>query len=187
MISCLPSLPGQRQSKKLQADSYAADLLRESLRVVVLGPGEAQPRDLGKRRQITSRLHDRGYSLAMLGEELLGEPEAPLHLALRSELPEIDLLLVLNTGPAPLVELTTISLDQRARQITRVWWRREYADGPRSTPGDVVRMFDNWPFSEEEFESCELVESVLETADRFCVSKAQLEGRLTNWGLLPPN
>ena len=134
-----------------------------------------------------SRLRDRGYSRVILGEELLGEPESPLHLALRSELPEIDLLLVLNTGPAPLVELTIISLDHRARQNTRVWWSREHAAGPRSTPGDVVRMFDNWPFSEEEFESCELVESVLETADRFCMDKAQLEGRLTDWGLLPPD
>ena len=43
-------------------------------------------------------------------------------------------------------------------------------------------MFDNWPFSEEEFESCELVESVVATADRFCMSKAQLEGRLTGLG-----
>ena len=47
-------------------------------------------------------------------------------------------------------------------------------------------MFDNWPFSEEEFESCELVESFVETADRFCVNKAQLEGSLKSWGLLPP-
>ncbi len=147
----------------MQSDQYAKHLRRESLRVVVLGPGEAQPQDLSKRRQIASSLRDRGYSLAILGEELLGEPEAPLHLALRSELPDIDLLLVLNTGPAPLAELTTISLDHRARQIPRVWWKREHAAGPRSTPGDVVRMFDNWPFSEEEFESCELVESVLET------------------------
>lgn len=123
----------------------------------------------------------------MLGEDFLGDSEAPLHLALRSELRKIDLLLVLNTGAAPLAELATISYDYRARQITKVWSKREYTEGRRSTPGDVVAMFDNWPFSEEEFESCELVESVVETADRFCVSKAQLEGRLTNLGLPPPS
>ena len=171
----------------MQADAYGRSLQRENLKIIVLGPGVAQPFDLSKRQQIADRLRERGYSLAKLGEELLEEAEAPLHLALRSELPRIDLLLVLNTGEAPLVELTTISTDLRARQITRVWWWREHAAGPRSTPRDVVTMFDNWPFNREEFESCELVESMLETADRFSMSKAQLEGRLTNLGLPPPS
>ena len=141
---------------------------------------------MGKRHQIACRLREKGYVLAMLGEDVLQEPEAPLHLALRSKLPFIDLLLVLNTGPAPLAELTTISTDLRGREITRVWWKREFTEGRRSTPGDVVRMFDNWPFSEEEFESCELVESFVEAAERFCVTKAQREGRLKYLGLLPP-
>ena len=139
-----------------------------------------------KRRQIASCLREKGYTLAVLGEELLEEAEAPLHLALRSELPDIDLLLVLNSGPAPLTELTAISFGHRARQITRVWWKREFKEGRRSTPSDVVKMFDNWPFSEEEFDSCELVESFLETTERFCVSKAQFEGRMAGLGLFPP-
>ena len=114
----------------MQADAYGRSLQRENLKIIVLGPGVAQPFDLSKRQQIADRLRERGYSLAKLGEELLEEAEAPLHLALRSELPRIDLLLVLNTGEAPLVELTTISTDLRARQITRVWWWREHAAGP---------------------------------------------------------
>ncbi len=171
----------------MQADQYASHLQRESLRIIVLGPGKAQPHDLSKRRQIVSQLHDRGYSLAKLGEDVLEYSDVPLHLALLAELRKIDLLLVLNSGVAPLVELTTISSDYRARQITRVWSKREYTEGPRTTPGDVLAMFDNWPFSEEEFESCELVESVVATADRFCMSKAQLEGRLTGLGLPPPS
>ena len=170
----------------MQADRFAGQLRREDLRVVVLGPGQSQPRDLRKREQIASSLHERGYSLAVLGEEILGEPEAPLHIALQRVLPEIDLLLVLNTGAAPLVELTAISSEYRARQITRVWSRREYTEGPRTTPSDVVKMFDNQPFNEEEFDTCELVESVVATVDRFCMDKAQREGRLTSWGLLPP-
>ena len=170
----------------MQADHYSRSLQRETLKIIVLGPGEAQPSDLSKRHQIAERLRERGYLQTMLGEELLGGAEAPYHLALRSELPQIDLLLVLNTGEAPLVELTTISTDLRARHITRVWWWRRHAEGSRSTPRDVVTMFDNWPFNREEFESCELVESMLETADRFSLSKAQLEGRLTNLGLPPP-
>ena len=178
----------------MQSDYFTEGLQRESLRIIVLGPGEAQPQDLRKRCQIKSRLLDNGYSRAKLGEDVLGEPEAPLHIALLSEMPHIDsemphidLLLVLNTGPAPLVELTTISFDYNARQKTRVWWKREYAEGARSTPGDVVGMFDNWPFSAEEFESCELVESILATAERFCMSKAQREGRLTGFRLPPPS
>lgn len=153
---------------------------------MVLGPGEAQPDDLEKRRQIACSLVDRGYSLAQLGEELLEEPAIPLHLALRAELPNIDLLLVLNTGVAPLVELTSISSDFRARQITRVWSMRKHAEGRRSTPGDVVAMFDYLPFSQEEFDSCELVASFVETAERFCLNRAQSEGRLRGLGLLPP-
>jgi len=171
----------------LQADHFATYLRRETLKVVVLGPGEAQPCDLNKRRQIISRLRDHGYTQAISGEKLLGTPEAPLHLALQSALDDIDLLLVLNTGVAPLVELTTISTDYRARQITKVWSKREYVETGRSTPADVLSMFDNWPFSPDEFESCELVESIIETAERFCMSRAQLEGRLTSLGLPPPN
>lgn len=170
----------------MRADGYARQLRRESLRVVVLGPGQSQPRDLSKREQIASSLREHGYSLAVLGEEILGDPDLPLHIALQRVLPGIDLLLVLNTGAAPLVELTAISSDYRAREITRVWSKREYTEGRRSTPGDVVKMFDNQPFNQEEFDTCELVESVVATAERFCLNKAQREGRLTGWGLLPP-
>jgi len=170
----------------LQADRYTRQLRRESLRVVVLGPGEAQQGDLNKRKQIASRLCHLGYVRAKLGEDFLGNPDEPLHLALRSAVPEIDLILVLNTGAAPLVELTTLSSDLMARQKTKVWSKREYTEGRRSTPGDVVKMFDYQPFNQEEFDTCELVESVVATAERFCMDKAQREGRLTGWGLLPP-
>ena len=171
---------------KLSTDRYAEYLRRESLRVVILGPGQAQPDDFCKRQQIRARLKECGYSLARLGEELLGIPSIPLHIALVSELPNIDLLLVLNSGPAPLTELAAISEDWRARQITRVWSRREYQEGGRSTPGDVVGMFVYWPYDWEEFESCELVQSVVESAERFCFDKAQKEGRLIPLGLSPP-
>ncbi len=122
----------------------------------------------------------------MLGEDFLGEPDEPLHFALRSKLSEIDLILVLNTGVAPLVELTTISINYRATKITKVWSKREYTEGPRSTPGDVLDMFDNWPFKQDEFDSCELVESVVAIAEDFFQEKAKQEGRLTSWGILPP-
>ena len=169
----------------MNTDQYARLLRREGLRIVVLGPGEAQPCDLKKRRQIVSRLIDHGYALAKLGEDVLGNPEMPLHLALLNALSDIDLVLVLNTGAAPLAELTSISFDSRAREITRVWSKREFVRGRRSTPRDVLAMFDNYPFSVEEFDSCELVESFVDTAERFCLSKAQSEGRLVGLGLLP--
>ena len=129
----------------MNADRYAKLLRREQLRIVVLGPGEAQPCDLKKRQQIASRLIDRGYVRAKLGEDFLGNPDIPLHLALLNALSDIDLVLVLNTGAAPLTELTSISFDSRAREITRVWSKREFAEGRRSTPGDVLAMFDNYP------------------------------------------
>lgn len=139
-----------------------------------------------KRRQIACRLRELGYTLAMLGEDLLRDVEAPLHLALELELQDIDLLLVLNAGPAPLAELTTISRHHRARQITRVWSKREYyTEGSRSTPGDVVGMFDNSLFSPEEFEICDLVGEFVAAAERFCFNKAQSKGRLAELGLPP--
>lgn len=171
----------------MNADRYAKLLQqeREGLRIVLLGPGEAQPSDMKKRRQIACRLRELGYTLTMLGEDFLRDVGAPLHLALELALQDIDLLLVLNAGPAPLAELTTIYRYHRARQITRVWSKREYAEGSRSTPGDVVGMFDNWLFSQEEFESCDLVGEFVKAAERSCFNKAQLEGRLTELGLLP--
>ena len=185
---CLPNQPeSAERPQKLQPSQYDTQMRRERMRIVILGPGETQPPDLRKREQIMSRLRERGYSLAILGEELLEDADAPLHLALRSELPNIDLLLVLNTGVAPIVELTAISFDHRARQVTKVWSKREYVEGRRTTPGDLVAMFENWPFNEEEFDSCELVEWIIATAERFCLSKAQQEGRLTSLGLLPPD
>ena len=170
----------------MQVNQFTRRIRRDRLRIIVLGPGDAQPPDLCKRRQVKSRLRERGYSLTILGEELLQDADAPLHIALRAELHNIDLLLVLNTGVAPIVELTAISFDHRARQITKVWSKEEYAEGGRTTPGDVVAMFDNWLFSAEEFDSCELVESVIEATERFCMNKAQQEGRLTGFELPPP-
>lgn len=171
----------------MNVNQFANLLRREALKIVVLGPGEAQPCDWEKRQQIVSSLIDRGYALAKSGEDVLCSPDMPLHLALRNALSDIDLVLVLNTGAAPLAELTSISFDARAREITRVWSKREFVGGRRSTPGDVLAMFDNYPFSVEEFDSCELVESFVETAERFCLSKAQSEGRLAGLGLLPPS
>lgn len=176
-----------RPTPKLNTAQYSNLLRREALKIVVLGPGEAQPCDLEKRRQITFCLIDRGYVQAKLGEDFLGKTDIPLHLALRNALSDLDLVLVLNTGVAPLAELTSISFDSRAREITRVWSKREFVGGRRSTPGDVLKLFDNSPFSVEEFDSCELVESFVDTAERFCFSKAQAEGRLVGLGLLPPN
>ena len=165
-------------------NSIATLLPREDLRIVVLGPGKAQPPDLKKRKQIARRLKSRGYLQAKLGEELLGNPDIPLHIALLNALDAIDLVLVLNTGSAPLTELTYISQDSRAREITRVWTKREYQANSRSTPGDVLKMFDNWFFDGNEFETCELVGEFLQTADKFCFNKAQSEGRLFNLRLL---
>ena len=166
---------------------YNSLLERETLRVVLLGPGEAQESDLKKRHQLKSRLIDEGYALAKLGEDLIGNPEMPLQLALISELRDIDLLLVLNTGPAPLAELASISHSYKAKEIIKVWSKREYMNRQRSTPGDIVSMFENSMFSPEEFESCELIESLVAVTERVCITRAHKEGRLISLGLLPPH
>lgn len=126
-----------------------------------------------------------GYSSALLGEEFLGNPEDALHVALRKALPEADLLLVLNTGPAPLVELTTISFNQEALRKTRVWSKREYTEGSRSTPGDVVKMFHYRPFTEEEFNVCTLTGEMIEAVDEYLV-QAQMNAAIEGSGVLPP-
>lgn len=82
----------------MDTNQYANLLRREDLRIVVLGPGEAQPCDLKKRQQIACRLKDEGYVQAKLGEDILDDSDLPLHLALLNALSDIDLLLVLNTG-----------------------------------------------------------------------------------------
>ena len=159
---------------------------RGSLRIVVLGPGDRQPRDLHKRKQVVSRLRSHGYLSALLGEDFLGDPQDALHIALRTALPTADLLLVLNTGPAPLVELTTISFNEEALKKTRVWSRREYTEGPRSTPGDVVNMFHGRAFTEEEFEACTLTGQMVEAVDVY-LTQAQMEASFEGPSLLPPS
>jgi len=162
-------------------------LQRQDLRIMLLGPGEVQRAHYEKRLSIKERLRDRGYLRADTGEQILGpSPELPLHLALARALRNVDLILVLETGPAPLVELTQLSNSYRARQITRVWCLREHVAGRRSAPSDVVKMFDHWLFNQDEFDSCELTDEFLLAADRFCLNKAQLTGRLQDMGLAPP-
>lgn len=167
-------------------DSYTDGLRRENLRVVVLGPGEAEPCEYRKRCQIAHRLRRHGYELTQLGEELLGEPSAPLAIALEHLIDHFDLLLVLNAGVAPLVELTSISKNYAARAKTRVWMKREYRGRQKSAPDDVVKMFEHWLYSETEFDTSELITSIIDATDRFCMNRAQREGRLTMFGLNPP-
>ena len=170
----------------MQAERWGRQLGRDNLRVVVLGPGESQKADFEKRKQITSRLRDHGYCLAELGEDFLGCPPEPLHIALLSALDTIDLLIVLNTGAASLAELSVISLDLAAREKTIVWWPARFDEGRRTIPTDVVGTFSNNVFGKREFSECQLVEEVIEEADRFCMNHAQREGRLVSFGLIPP-
>ena len=113
-------------------------------------------------------------TLACSGEDFIGLPDKPLHLALQEKMPDADLLLVLNTGPAPLAELVAISLlrSYEALRKTRVWSPRKYTEGPRSTPGDILKMFQNTPFSLEEFNTCALTGQLVEATDEFLLGLA---------------
>ena len=161
-------------------------LQKDELRIVLLGPGNAQPVDYQKRSSILEELKADGFARAKLGEETIGTTPYPLHMALLSHLPDIDLILVLNTGPGPLVELTALSLAPRARDITYVWWKRQHASRRRSTPSDVVRMFLNYPFSVDEFQSCDLNSAFIDVAERTCLNRAMTSGSILHL-LLPPD
>lgn len=163
-------------------------LPRESLNILLLGPGENQPEDFKKRKQILDELVSLGYSKAKLGEDVIPkDSEIPYTDALLSLVPDFDLILVLDSGPAPLVELATLAHIAKALQITKVWWKREYATGGRTSATDVVKRYDNWPYNPEEFQTCELLASFKESAERNCFNKALLENKLppgTGIGLL---
>lgn len=152
--------------------------------MVLLGPGTTQERDYSKRCQIRDLLQQKGYNHAVLGEEALGPaPDLPLNLALFTIVPQTDLILVLETGPAPLTEITTLMSIPRAREITRVWCLRDHIGQRRSTPADVVKSFETYLFIAEEFATCSLSESFIETADRFCVTKGMYDGIIPSLGL----
>lgn len=161
--------------------------MRSELRIVLLGPGEAQVAQHRKRIDIRDRLLAEGYDRAVLGEQVIGpETVLPLSIELESNLESDDLILVLNAGPAPLVELTTIWQNQTLRENTEVWCPREYWTVRRSTPGDVLEMFDYRLYGDAEFQTCDLTEQFVHSAHRTCFARAQRAGYLTSLGFLPP-
>lgn len=164
------------------------ELPRDELRIVLLGAGQAYPAEYGKRRQILDGLRARGYQHAALGEDALGDdPSVAIHVALLALVQHgsVDLILVLDTAPAPLAELAVLSLDRHAREITRVWCKREFLSARRSTPSDVVKLFEYRPFGEDEFAQCDLLAEFVAAAERACLNKAQDEGRLPGLPLFP--
>lgn len=155
--------------------------------IVLLGPGEAQPKDLYKRKRILNELQQRGYTQTKLGEDfVVDSSEVPWPIVLRALVPQLDLILVLDSGVAPLVELTLLWPDVRAREITRVWCNRTYVSSRRTTPTDIIKSFDGRLFSQEEFDACDLIGDFLQAADRACFNKAQRQGVLSHLGLPPP-
>ena len=159
--------------------------IKSKCRVVLLGPGDAQPSHLQKRIEIRDRLRVLGYELAVLGEEILGDPPLPLTIALLAELNPDDLVLVLDTGVAPLAELAAIMPNLSLRENTEEWCERGVLGNRRSTPGDVVRLFDYKLFAEDELNSCELTEQFIDAANRAWIARAQREGLLSWVGYLP--
>lgn len=159
--------------------------VKSECRVVLLGPGDAQPSHLQKRIEIRDRLRVLGYELAVLGEEILGDSPLPLTMALLAELNPDDLVLVLDTGVAPLAELAAIMPNLSLRENTEVWCERGILGNRRSTPSDVVRSFDYKLFAEDELNSCELTEQFIDAANRAWIARAQREGILSSIGYLP--
>ncbi len=163
--------------------------VRRQLRVILLGPGEGEPGDfdhLRKRREIRGRLLDMGYSNTVLGEDILGDASSfPLHMALLDAINPDDLILVLEAGAAPLVELAVISPNLSLRDSTIVFCRREHVTGRRTTPGDLIRTFHYVAFSDDELTSCELTEEFVTAANRTSLDRAQRAGAFPWLGFSP--
>jgi len=163
-------------------------LPKNQMRILLLGPGNRYPRDHKKRVSILKHLRKEGYVGAMLGEDLAKDrTDLPFQVRLISSLESLDLVLVLNSGTAPIVELSLLWPYSRAREIARVWCPRKYIEKRRSVPGDVVKSFDYRVFSNQEFNQCALKEEFLQATNRECFNIAQRQGLLSHIGLLPPN
>ena len=161
-------------------------LPKNKMNIILLGPGEDQPKDLDKRKRILNELQQRGYTQTKLGEDfVVDSSEMPWPIALRALVPQLDLILVLDSGVAAVTELAILWPDLRAREITRVWCKREYDTPERTTPRQIIDLFHHWFFSEEEFDACELIVDFLQAADRACFNKAQRQGLLSHIGLPP--
>lgn len=160
-------------------------LPREQLKILILGPGEDQPTEYTKRIAIRNQLRACGYTKVKLGEEILNT-NSPLPMALLAAVQDIDLILVLESGPAPLAEISILFPDYAARDITRVWCPRRFFSTRRTMPIDIVRAFEYKLYSESEFTNCDLTAEFIQAAERFCFKKAQREGLLSGLGLLPP-
>lgn len=161
-------------------------LPKSQMSIVLLGPGEAHPKDLCKRRQILNELQQCGYTQTKLGEDFArDESEMPWPVVLRALVSNLDLILVLESGVAAVTELAILWPDPRAREITRVWCKREYATPERTTPRQIIDMFHHWFFSQEEFDACDLIADFVQAAERTCFNKAQRQGLLSDIGLLP--
>ena len=160
--------------------------VREQLRIVLLGPGESQPEDYNKRVQIRDNLREQGYLSSSLGEEEIGvNPLLPLPLALVDAIPNLDLVMVLDSGPAPLVELSFIAQRLEFRNKTHVWCSRDLLGDRRNTVGDLIKMFPWSAYDQQEFRDCSLTQEFVDCAKRFFVNKAQQEGLLSPLGFLP--
>lgn len=165
--------------------------MRRDLRIVLLGPGEGERYEgfdtYQKRLEILELLQAHGYPQTVMGENIIPDGTTiPLPFALVGELKTDDLVLVLDTGAAPLAEITAILFARLdLRDSTHVFCPRDYLSGERSTPGDIVRSFVHIRFNTEELTSCELTTEFIAAANRTCFDRAQRQGEFRWFGHQP--
>jgi hypothetical protein len=161
-------------------------LPRNQVSILLLGPGQAQPKDLLKRTQILNELKQRGYTQTNMGEDFAEAGSgATWPLMLKTLVRDLDLILVLNSGVAPLVELTILWPDIRAREVTRVWCKLEHYTARSTTPKAIIDSFDCRFYNQNEFDTCDLTAEFVQAAERVCLNKAQRLGLLSDIGLTP--
>ena len=105
-------------------------------------------------------------------------------MALLQAMPPLDLVMVLDSGAAPLVELSTISQVIQFRQKTWVWCRRDLMGERRSIVRDMVTSFNWAPYTQQEFTDCTLTQEFVDCANRSSFDKAQKEGIVPPLGFL---
>ena len=154
------------------------EALKAGFNIVLLGPGDDDRAVRDKRRDIRDELVALGFQSARLGEDVIGEDSPfPLHLALLPVIDSIDLILVLDAGPSPLAELSGLSTNDRAKQITQVWCEAQFMER-RTAPSDVVRMFSYHIYDPREIVTCTLKEAMVHQTNLIIWSRADSQGLL---------
>lgn len=147
----------------------------EDIRILMLGPGEGGvSKAYRKRVELVEFLHGSGFpntwTMEQWEEEHPPEPYKDIRERLKALAPQFHLIIVLNEGPAPLVE--SVNLDhwdvQYRRKVAILSPFRFIRLENRTVPAEAIRRFPIcFPYSPKDFRDCQLRVRCLEWAKCF--------------------